>query len=1085
MNTFTIKAATAAVVTLAAASVASVAHAATSELGPVGWATYRHLDDLSSLTPPGVQTRQFSSFGRDGSNNDGFSGANSCLRTDASGCVIAEDSGAGELASLWFTQASSGRPTGDMTGTGRIRIELDGRAVVDRSLQELVEGRQGAPFSFPLVATSEQSSGGAYVKVPMPYRTSMRVTVQNNPNFHHVTYRHFPTADGVTAFDPADRAEDVLAMLRAAGTADPKPAAPGATTTARTSTLAAGARTSLAAVTGPGSISALRLRVPDNAGAAALSALRLRITFDGRTTVDSPVGEFFGGGLGETSVRALMFAMDTAPGGWYTSWWPMPYHSAATVELVNTGTAAIAGIGSEVVAAPDSRWTAALGPGGSAGYFTTQSRAGATTPGRDWTFVSAAGRGRFVGVSHTMRGTVPGGNTRGYLEGDERVHVDSSPSPQLHGTGTEDFYESGWYFDRGEFSNPFNGNPRHLRAAGGCTVECDAVYRLMLADSVGYANALEFGIEHGAQDDHDADYSSTAFLYTRPEPASRQTDAVDTGDPASRAAHGWTEAAGTTQAVLDSGYEGDSDDVVVRDDVRSGTGETSFRVAVSPDNTGVLLRRLGDQAAAGQRAQVLVDGTPVGTWTQPLGNGASRWLQDTYALPAAVTAGKPAVTVALRPVAGAPAWTAARYTADSLVPPAADTRGPAAAARIGFTGTKVHSLRLTWEPAADDVGTREYRVYGSQTASVPISAQNLLGVTTLPTFTHQALRTGQTWYYRVVAVDAAGNAGTPTEPVSARTAHPTTSDFDGDGKDDIVTFTRGTSSDAFVARSTGSAFSGNGVKWHDHFAVGDEIPLTGDFDGDGRADVATFTRGDAADVYVSLSDGTKFVQDGWKWHDHFAADAEIPLVGDFNGDGKDDIATFTRGDSADVYVALSNGRRFVQDGWKWHDHFAVGAERPAVGDVDGDGRADIVTFSGGTSADVYVSLSDGTRFAQDGWKWHDDLAGGAARALLGDVDGDGRADVVSFADGKATAALSTGSSFGPAVRWHDHFAVGDEVPGVGDFTGDGRADVVTFTRGTAADVFVAVSTGSRFSGDGVKWHDSFALGDEVPRPSAW
>ena len=41
---------------------------------------------------------------------------------------------------------------------------------------------------------------------------------------------------------------------------------------------------------------------------AVLNGLRLRITFDGRQTVDSPVGEFFGSGLGERNVRSLMSA---------------------------------------------------------------------------------------------------------------------------------------------------------------------------------------------------------------------------------------------------------------------------------------------------------------------------------------------------------------------------------------------------------------------------------------------------------------------------------------------------------------------------------------------------------------------------------------------------------------------------------------------------------------------------------------------------------------------------------------------------------------------------------------------------------
>ncbi|HZM84211.1 MAG TPA: FG-GAP-like repeat-containing protein [Candidatus Limnocylindrales bacterium] len=204
-----------------------------------------------------------------------------------------------------------------------------------------------------------------------------------------------------------------------------------------------------------------------------------------------------------------------------------------------------------------------------------------------------------------------------------------------------------------------------------------------------------------------------------------------------------------------------------------------------------------------------------------------------------------------------------------------------------------------------------------------------------------------------------------------------TTDVNGDGRADIITFTRGTAADVYVATSTGARFAGDGLKWHDHFAVGGEVPLAGDFNGDGRADIATFTRGTAADVYVSLSNGSRFVQDGWKWHDHFAVGNEIPAVGDVNGDGRDDIITFTRGSAADVYVSLSNGSRFVQDAWKWHDHFAVGAEIPGVGDVNADGRADIITFTRGSLSDVYVARSTGSGFTGDGVKWHDHFAVGS------------------------------------------------------------------------------------------------------------
>src|SRR5581483_496336 len=162
---------------------------------------------------------------------------------------------------------------------------------------------------------------------------------------------------------------------------------------------------------------------------------------------------------------------------------------------------------------------------------------------------------------------------------------------------------------------------------------------------------------------------------------------------------------------------------------------------------------------------------------------------------------------------------------------------------------------------------------------------------------------------------------------------------------------------------------GSEQKWHDNFSFGSEVPLVGDFNGDGKADLATFTRGSTGDVYVALSTGSGFVGTGWKWHDNFCFGTEIPLIGDFNGDGKDDLATFTRGSSGDVYVALSTGSGFVGTGWKWHDAFCFGSETPLVGDFNGDGKADLATLTRGTSGDVYVALSNGSGFVGTADKW--------------------------------------------------------------------------------------------------------------------
>jgi hypothetical protein len=480
--------------------------------GPVGWETYRHLDHLPEI-PSHVQEYEISSYDRSGGNDDGFNGTYSCLSVGPDGCLIADHSGPGEIDSIWFT-----RDGGNVTATGNIKIVLDGRTVLDAPLQSVVNGDLGAPFAYPLVANADQSSGGVYIKVPMPFRSQMRVTTDQNPRFYHVFYRTYGTAREVQTFDPSVRALGALSVIDGAGYLDPKPFQPAARTVKSSFQLAPGRTATVATLPGPGDISTLQLRIPEltpgsPTSVAAVDILRkvhLRITFDGHRTVDSPLGEFFGTGLGDFPVRALMFANDTAPNGWLTSWWPMPYRFRAQVQLVNLSGQTLTAARSSVTWARSRSWGRELSTR-RAGYFSATSHAGPTTPGVDWPFLQAFGAGKLVGVAQTMDGP-----DRTYLEGDDIGFIDGSVYPQLHGTGTEDFYEGGWYWNRGPFTDPLNGEPSHEQGTYGCAAVCDSAYRLMIAESVPFTSSIDYGIEHGNQNTVQAIDSSTAFWYQRP-----------------------------------------------------------------------------------------------------------------------------------------------------------------------------------------------------------------------------------------------------------------------------------------------------------------------------------------------------------------------------------------------------------------------------------------------------------------------------------------------------------------------------------------------------------------------------------------
>lgn len=258
-------------------------------------------------------------------------------------------------------------------------------------------------------------------------------------------------------------------------------------------------------------------------------------------------------------------------------------------------------------------------------------------------------------------------------------------------------------------------------------------------------------------------------------------------------------------------------------------------------------------------------------------------------------------------------------------------------------------------------------------------------------------------------------------------------------------------------------------------AVVHETPHVGDVNGDGRDDIVTFTHGDSIwgplDVYVALSDGARFGASS-VWADWWGHRSHIPMLGDFNGDGRDDIFAFT--EVGDAWVALSNGASFGSSIYQSPVIMDID-DVPMVGDVNGDGRDDIVIFSADGAMDVHVVLSTGSGFGAKS-KWHDGFGLTGESFSVTDVNADGRDDIIAFNQGvngnNAWVARSNGSSFGASSVWHTFFAIAEEMPGDGDFDGDGDADVVTFTRDANADVYVGLSNrSSAFSA--ALWHTSF------------
>lgn len=227
----------------------------------------------------------------------------------------------------------------------------------------------------------------------------------------------------------------------------------------------------------------------------------------------------------------------------------------------------------------------------------------------------------------------------------------------------------------------------------------------------------------------------------------------------------------------------------------------------------------------------------------------------------------------------------------------------------------------------------------------------------------------------------------------------------------------------------------------------------GDFNGDGKDDVFRYIDGQSgADMF--LSTGIGFVR-GLSWTSN-GHGPERWYVGDFNGDGKDDIFRYIDGVTG-ARMFLSTGQEF-QDAGDW-TKFSHGRERWYIGDFNGDGKDDIFRYIEGKSgADMF--LSDGTRFVYDG-KWTG-FSHGPQRWQVGDFNGDGKDDLLRTGPSGvgAEVLLSTGHSFRYDGWWTRQNSGGEWS--IQDVNGDGKDDIIGNPRGINGLATIFVSMGDSF-----------------------
>lgn len=470
--------------------------------------TIADLDSDLPLNRHGVEEKQVGSWDRTGHNND----FNNFVDESPDGTVVLfDEDGPGRIDRFWMTGINN----------NTIEIYIDGETTprVRAGMQDLFNGSVPG-FPKPLVLNDRESSGGFVSYVPIAFAKHIRIVTSRRgigSFYYNITFAHFTDNRQIDSFDPSRTSADQNVWND--GRSDVTAANP--THVELQQGQSAELRTSA-----PGIREMVFSGLPDDP--KFLRNAVLRVYYDGKPfpSVESPLGDLVASPFYWTSVDSRMFSMDP-DSHTITLKWPIVAKRGVRVTLTNDGDTAVSFTYS------DDEQQAPITDASNMGYFHAQFRLVNTeaNDGQDLMFLDRKGAGHYVGSIESVEGT----NGLWFLEGDERVFVDSDVNtgsitdvPSLHGTGTEDYYNGGWYFDHGPFSTPTHGAP--IRQDNGVI----SMYRLHLTDTVPFQDHIQFGIEHGNENDSAEKYGVVAMWYQSDlQPLDSQL-----GTPEERAFHG-------------------------------------------------------------------------------------------------------------------------------------------------------------------------------------------------------------------------------------------------------------------------------------------------------------------------------------------------------------------------------------------------------------------------------------------------------------------------------------------------------------------------------------------------------------------
>ncbi|GAB5552957.1 MAG: DUF2961 domain-containing protein [Saprospiraceae bacterium] len=432
--------------------------------------------------------------------------------------VLMEHFGPGAIVRIWSPYLSPNKPDSDVT----IRIYLDGNPepILEGNMLQLFDGTGLIPYPF---AHKSLRSGVSFF--PIPYAKGIKITTLKQPFFFQFTYREYPPETSVRSFSRNDFNKAKPLMNKIGETLlDPQNINEGEKISLETK-VKGGKNKSIRLPKGGNAVKAVVFKLGNYENPEVTRSVILKMEFDGAQTVWSPIGDFFGTGIGLNPVKGWYQTVEED--GTMSCRWVMPYQKSGKIAVVNLGDEPV-DIKLEVVTSPW-EWDKHTM------YFNAAWRGQYPVPTRpfsDWNYITLKGKGVYVGDALTIMNPVK----NWWGEGDEKIWVDEDKFPSIYGTGTEDYYAYSWGGISTDFyEHPFHAQPRsHVynklnrkttseKNSSGYSTET----RTRALDTMPFGSSLQLDMEVWSGTDCDLGYGVGMYWYGFKETVSnRKPDSI-------------------------------------------------------------------------------------------------------------------------------------------------------------------------------------------------------------------------------------------------------------------------------------------------------------------------------------------------------------------------------------------------------------------------------------------------------------------------------------------------------------------------------------------------------------------------------